>query len=449
MTEINSFFHNCSNDDLAIQSTSESLTYFELYKRVSQIFSALKSNGIKECDKVLLKADPSVETVATLLALLYNRNQTALINPNDKGESLQRKINLFQPDHIYNISISDQSTDLLKLPDKLFLNTLATVIFSSGSTSDPKGIVHTLGNHYYSALGSNENIEINKTDKYLLSLPLFHVSGLAIIFRSLIASATIVLSDNSLSLSNAIEKFKITHISVVPAQLSDLINSDISKLRSLKAILVGGDAVPKKLIESAYELNLPIYTTYGMTETSSQLTTTAPNDSLEHLFTSGKILPHRKITITDTGEILAGGKTIFHSYLNSSDCKSDDSFFHTSDLGYLDNDGYLHVTGRKDNMFISGGENIYPEEIEKALLELDVIKNAIVLPKDDTRFGKVPVAFIEWVDKEYDLEYIKELLKANLPPHKIVKAIHKMPDDIQNLSIKINRKKLSDYLKSN
>jgi O-succinylbenzoic acid--CoA ligase len=276
----------------------------------------------------------------------------------------------------------------------------ATVIFTSGTTSKPKGVMHSYGNHYFNALGSNKNIRVLSGDRWLLSLPLYHVGGLAILSRVMLGGGAVVVSSGESQLNHTIERYQITHLSLVPSQLRHLLQTNLTNASAewLKAILVGGQAVPDKLISEAVNRGWPIFTTYGLTEMASQVTTSASDDSAVRLSSSGRLLPYRQLQIADDGEILVRGETLFQRYLGTADPDQQldsDGWFHTGDTGTLDEDSYLNVTGRKDNMFVSGGENIHPEEIEKCLAGIPEVLEVLVLPISDMEFGCRPVAFLK------------------------------------------------------
>jgi O-succinylbenzoic acid--CoA ligase len=279
----------------------------------------------------------------------------------------------------------------------------ATILFTSGSSKKPKAVLHSFANHYYSALGSAANIPFSEGDRWLLSLPLYHIGGMAILFRMLLGNAAVVIHSSALGLKNALQKYHMTHISLVSTQLQQLMREpeNISRLRGLKAILLGGGPLSESLIEQALREELPIYYSYGSTEMSSQITATGKNDKYPELRTAGCVLPYREIAISDETEVLVRGNTLFRGYISGDtlDAARDGSgWFHSGDLGYLDDQGYLTIAGRKDNMFISGGENIQPEELELAIMQIEGIEQVLVVPVDHPEYGKRPVAFIKIQD---------------------------------------------------
>lgn len=303
---------------------------------------------------------------------------------------------------------------------------ISDIIFTSGSTGKAKGVVHSFSNHYFNALGSLDNISFCEEDYWLMSLPLYHVSGLSLLFRSHISGGQLIFPEGDNSLAECIIKNKmLTHISLIPTQLSSLLEDQkiIARLQSLKAILVGGAVFPPELRKQCARHNLCVYATYGSSEMSSQITTTKPNDAVKDIESSGQLLPYRELMISEDDEILVKGKTLFQGYLdgptNYIPATDSQGWFHTGDTGYLKYDS-LYVTGRKDTMFISGGENIHPEEIESALLSHLQISTAIVVPIDSKQFGQRPVAFITRVDiPSITDKEIKAYLKTKIESFKI------------------------------
>ena len=324
------------------------------------------------------------------------------------------------------------------------LNADASIIFTSGSSDKPKAVLHTIGNHYYSALGSNANIPFGKGQSWLETLPMYHVGGFSLVMRVMINGGEIVFPDSGRSITKSVKSYDFTHISLVPAQLAELLQDGqcVEKLKRLSSILVGGAEVPARLIEKAISDSLPIHTTYGSTEAASQITTTSSGDLEKYKDISGKVLPHRQMKISD-GEIMVSGKTLFKGYVKNDSLETPfngDGYFATGDTGYLDDVGNLYVTGRKDTMFISGGENIYPRQIERAFEKIEGIEQAIVVPVKCDKFGFSPVAFVKSSEK-IDKKNIEETVRKEFEGFKVPVEIFDMPENI-NSGIKPNRNAL-------
>jgi len=302
----------------------------------------------------------------------------------------------------------------------------ASILFTSGSSGSPKGVLHTIGNHYYNALGALQNIPFEEGDRWLVSLPMYHISGFSLIMRSLISGGTLVFMQADESITEALINRNITHLSLVPAQLSKLMQTPqtVRALCQCKSVLLGGAASNQVLVKNALDQRIPLSTTYGLTESASQVATMHPHELRNKPSASGRVLLYRDVTIADDREIVLKGPTLFQGYIFkdkvelSLDAKG---YFHTGDLGILDEEGVLTVTGRKDRMFISGGENIYPEEIEKALLAIDVIERAYIVSVPDETMGQRPVAFVKTAARQQipGVELIRSHLQTHLERFKI------------------------------
>ena len=289
----------------------------------------------------------------------------------------------------------------------------ATHLFTSGTTSEPKIACHTLGNHYYSALGINSALQFTASDRWLLALPLFHVGGLAILFRAFLAQGAVVISKDISALSQA------TFASLVPTQLYRLLQEPALGSCPIKWFLLGGAALPDSLYHQAIARGLNICPSYGMTEMSS----TIAIDTRKAKEIAYEVLPYRKLTLAADGEILVRGETLFQGYLG----EAQNEWLSTRDLGTFTSDGRLKVIGRKDNLFISGGENIQPEEIEQALLSIEGVQRAIVVAIPDQEFGARPAAFVQ-APKGFALEKLKE----KLPGFKIPKRFFPLEESHDN-----------------
>ena len=288
------------------------------------------------------------------------------------------------------------------------LDAEASILFTSGSSGRPKGVLHTIGNHYYNAQGALQNSPFERGDRWLVSLPMYHISGFSLIMRSLVGEGTLVFPRTGESIANALINRNITHVSLVPAQLKKLMRNAraVNALRKCKSILLGGAGSNPALFREALERGLPLSTTYGLTEMASQVTTASPLMLKQNPQASGGVLPYREVRIGDDGEILLKGPTLFKGYVDKDRVElplDSEGYFHTGDVGKLDGQGELGqvcsgkltVIGRKDRMFISGGENIYPEEVENALLTMESVEKACVVPVPDETMGYRPAAFVK------------------------------------------------------
>ncbi|QSX40722.1 o-succinylbenzoate--CoA ligase [Shewanella cyperi] len=326
------------------------------------------------------------------------------------------------------------------------------LILTSGSSGKPKAALHCLNNHMASAEGAASLIPLSPGDRWLLSLPLFHIGGLAIVNRCALAGATLVLP-SAQGLAKDIRRFKVSHLSLVMTQLRKLLVEDPDALGRVKALLLGGSALAPDLLTRLKELNVSAFGSYGMTEMSSQITTGLINASVEGMGHSGHLLPGRELRLVD-GEIQLEGPCLFLGYLEGDKINlplTADGWFASGDLGRLDEHGRLHVNGRKDNMFVCGGENLQPEEVEAALKQHPEIEEALVFGAEDPEFGLLPQAILRCREGCRNTMPSQAQLDAFLAPRlarfKRPRRYHPWPELIDS-GLKPNRKALIAAVKA-
>lgn len=322
----------------------------------------------------------------------------------------------------------------------------AVVVFTSGSMGVPRAAVLSFRN-LAAADAANRAIPLARGDRWLLSLPLYHVGGIGVLMRCARSGATMVIPGAKEALAESLDKYTPTHVSLVATQLYRLLRDERSAaaLARCKAVVMGGGPTPEGLVREAVSRGVRLVMSYGMTETAAMICCTRPGDPVERLLSSGRPLVDGTVSISSDGEILVRGDQVFMGYLQPDGSLqrplTDEGWFRTGDLGHFDDAGYLHVTGRRDNMFISGGENIQPEEIEAALRAIPGVEEAIVVPVEDAEWGKRPAAFVR-MDEGHTLDAaaIESALRAGLPGYKIPRAIHPWPLDLAQPGIKPARR---------
>ena len=300
-----------------------------------------------------------------------------------------------------------------------------TVVHTSGSTGTPKAALHTVGNHVASARGVVDRVRLGPDGRWLLDLPLYHVGGLGVVVRCALQGAALALPAPGMGTAEAVRALRPTHASLVSTQLRRLLGGAAEDAASLRAVLLGGSAIPAGLLDEAARRRLPVATSYGLTEMTSTVTATAPGAGRSALDTSGNPLDGRALRITGDGEIETGGAALFAGYLTSGALTPPGEWFSTGDLGHLDEHGRLVVTGRRGLLFVSGGENVQPETIEAALLALDTVAEAVVVPVPDAEFGHRPAAFVRTRDAAPpDADALEAALRRTLPGFMVPTAIH-------------------------
>jgi len=287
------------------------------------------------------------------------------------------------------------------------LDRLHSIIYTSGTTGTPKGAMLTFGNHLWSAFGSALNLGLRADDRLLACLPMFHIGGLAVVLRSAIYGHPAVVHESfdPRRVNDAIDA-GVTVVSVVADMLARMLEArgDAPYPPTLHAVLLGGGTAPRPLLESCAGRGVRVVQTYGLTEAASQVATLAPADGLRKLGSTGKPLFPTEVRIDRdgeaaqpgaAGEILVRGATVGPGYWRRPDETAAvyrDGWLRTGDIGMLDDEGYLYVLDRRDDLIVSGGENVYPAEVEAALLAHPAVAEAGVYGIDDARWGSVPAA---------------------------------------------------------
>ena len=294
-----------------------------------------------------------------------------------------------------------------------------SIIYTSGTTGKPKAVMLTNENYYWSAVGSGENLGVNPDDRWLLCMPYYHIGGLSILMRSAIYGTCAVIHDgfDQEKVNLYLRQSSITLLSVVPTMLKRMVESDAHKFPdTIRAVLVGGGPVSKTLLEEAQIRGLPVLQTYGLTEATSQISTLSPKDAIEKIGSAGKILSinilriEKKINEDDVGEILVKGPTVTTGYFGHHEATQkiiNDGWLHTGDIGHLDDDGYLFISDRRDDLIISGGENIYPAEIENVLVNFEGVFEVAVVGFSDNEWGEKVVAVLVLDEKKMEIDIIK------------------------------------------
>lgn len=303
------------------------------------------------------------------------------------------------------------------------------LVFSSGSTGRPRGVVLTGGNLHFNALGLAAILPPEPDDVWLAVLPFFHIGGISILVRAASAAGRVHLLArfDAAGVLEALAAASVTFLSVVPTMLADLMAADaVNRLRALRGIIVGGAAFDAALRREAEAKRLPILTTYGLTETASMVTLLDKSDRLDLWTTAGRVLPYREIMIADdngesappetVGKILIRGEVVAGRFLDEREVRrGPEDWFDTGDNGMMDRSGNLTVLGRRDDVIVSGGENIDLTRIEAVLSGVPGVKGVVVLSRADDKWGRRPVAFVEPSGGSSPEADIRTALTAQLP----------------------------------
>jgi O-succinylbenzoic acid--CoA ligase len=311
----------------------------------------------------------------------------------------------------------------------------AAVLFTSGTTGTPKAARLARDNLEASARAANEVLEVDSRSRFVCVLPLFHVGGLGILFRCQLAGATVLLHERFDTAAVAHElREGATHASLVPSTLARVLEQGATFPPAI--VIVGGGPVPGPLSERARQAGLRVVQTWGMTETCSMATCERPSHA--DGTTAGRPLPGFEVAV-DGGEILVRGPAVMRGYLGHAPLGG--SFFRTGDIGELDALGRLVVHARRSDLIVSGGENVYPAEVEAALLAHPAVREAAVLPASDDRWGQVGVAYLVSTASDGEL---RDFLGTRLARYKMPARFVRLRELPRNAAGKVDRAALHE-----
>jgi O-succinylbenzoic acid--CoA ligase len=309
------------------------------------------------------------------------------------------------------------------------------IIYTSGTTGRPRGAMLTYGNFWASAAASAFNMGVLPGDRWLACMPLFHVGGLSILLRSAIYGTAAVIHGgfDAPGVSRALREDGITLLSVVPTMLRRMLEADGDTFPpSLRAVLVGGGPVESELLERALARGLPVLQTYGLTESCSQVTTLSPADAAAHAGSAGKPLVSTRVRVAaaegGAGEILVSGPTVSPGYFDDPKATARairGGWLHTGDIGRFDAAGFLYVLDRRDDLIVSGGENVYPAEVEGHLLQHPCVEAAAVVGLPHAEWGQAVVAAVvvrEGFDAAACDAWLRERIAAYKRPRRYVEV---------------------------
>lgn len=459
----------------AVVLGAERLTYAELDRRATMLGRALVYGGINPGDRVALLAANSLEFVESVHAVPRAGGILVPLNARLTAEEIEWQLRdsgakallCHQPTWPVAARLAS-ATGIPALPlplkresppadlrDEIALEDVHSIIYTSGTTGRPKGAMLTFGNFWTSAAASAFNLGLDPNDRWLACMPLFHVGGLSILLRSVIYGTTAIVHPafDETSVNRALREDGVSIVSVVATMLQRMLDADDQPYpETVRVVLVGGGPVPKPLLERALERSLPVVQTYGLTEAASQVATITPWEAMKHLGSAGKPLGTTRVRIDapagEPGEILVSGPTITSGYWNNPEATGAalaGGWLHTGDIGRLDEEGFLFVLDRRDDLIVSGGENVYPAEVESVLLAYPGIRGASVVGVGNDEWGKMVAAAVV-ADAGANLAGLEAFLRERLAGYKVPKLIHPVAELPTTANGKVQRNRVREML---
>lgn len=461
-------------------------TFAELNKRAVQMAYRFGTLGIKKGDHIAILAKNNLRSVLVINALHYIGAVIIFLNNRLTSYELlwqikdsDAKMLIYDPtysDKVNNLKkynqlldffsydeLSDIKQTKVPLQFEIDLESNEAIIYTSGTTGYPKGVMLTYGNHWWSAIASSLNLGLYHEDCWLACVPIYHVSGLSILMRGLIYGIPVVLQEsfNPELVNYAIFKRDVTIVSVVSAMLTNLLEDlgTSNYPEKFRCMLLGGGPVPYSLLQECKAHRVPVFQTYGMTETASQIATLAPEYMLKKMGSAGKALFPVQLKIEnneiptkpgEVGEIVVKGPNVTKGYYNrpeQTEKTIQDGWLYTGDIGYFDEDGFLYILDRRTDLIISGGENVYPAEIETVLLSHEAIEDAGVTGIKHEKWGEVPVAFVKIRDgRNVNEKQIIAFCEKRLARYKVPVSVYFVNYIPRNASKKLLRRKLLELI---
>ena len=437
-------------------------TYNDIYRGVVHVARKLE---LLEASRIAILSDNSMTMAIYVLAtmvvhkelLLLNvhlkpkeiKNQlaqldvTTVLHSVERREQLPNSISTIVFESLEHILSDEEAEDTF---DWTFEDRdIAAIMNTSATTGQFKSVPLRWGQIRAHVQASQKVLGRTEKDNWLMVLPLFHVSGLSILMRSLYngTAVTILPKYDKAQVLKLIESENINMMSLVPTILTQL-EPSISH-HKLRVILLGGEFIPMALIDACEKKSLPIYKTYGMTETFSQSVTFSVLDYPHKRDSVGKPLPGMQVRIDKpdadgVGEIHLTGPMVMTGYINKEHIDGD---LNTDDIGYVDEDGFVYILNRRKDLIISGGENIYPKELEDLVYTLPSVKECAVVPVPDDTWGQVPALFVAFHDGEsMTSDEILSFMTNSLAKYKVPKYVKILPALPRNGTGKIVRNEL-------
>lgn len=437
-------------------------TYNDIYRGVVHVARKLEP---LQASRIAILSDNSVMMAIYVLATMLVHKELLLLNVHLKPKEIENQLaQLDVTTVLHSVERREQLPNSIStivfesleriLSDEEVEDTfdwtfedrdIAAIMNTSATTGQFKSVPLRWGQIRAHVQASKEVLGKTEQDNWLMVLPLFHVSGLSILMRSLYngTAVTILPKYDESQVLKLIESENINMMSLVPTILTQLEPSITH--HKLRVILLGGEFIPMALIDACEKKSLPIYKTYGMTETFSQSVTFSVLDYPHKRDSVGKPLPGMQVRIDKpdvdgVGEIHLTGPMVMTGYIDKEPIDGD---LNTDDIGYVDEDGFVYILNRRKDLIISGGENIYPKELEDLVYTLPSVKECAIVPVPDPKWGQVPALFVAFHDGESMIaDAILSFMTKSLAKYKVPKYVKILPALPRNGTGKIVRNEL-------
>ncbi len=346
-------------------------------------------------------------------------------------------------DPLYEPWVANRSEEEPRPDSEVTLDDAEFIMYTSGTTGRPKGAVVLQGNIQWNCVNTVHTYSLGSTDVAIVCAPMFHVGGLGVsAIPSLYVGSKLVIQRffNPSELFGLIEQERATTVFGIPVMflfMTQVPEFETADLSSLRFFLAGGSPCPRPLIETYMNRGVTFAQGYGMTETAPAITVLRPEEALDRIGSCGKPVFHTDVRVVDmegntlptgkTGEVLVKGPNVIRQYWRRPEATAESivgGWLHTGDMGYFDEEGYLYLIDRKKDMYISGGENVYPAEVEDAIMGFDKVADVGVIGMPDDKWGEVGMAVVVPKPEQAVTEgEVVEFCKGKLAKYKVPKKV--------------------------
>jgi fatty-acyl-CoA synthase len=467
-----------SGDREALVDGERRLTYKDLNRRVNRLTRHFQTMGLKHGDRCAMLAYNCLEYVETIFAaaklglmlvplnwrlspseLAFNLSDsetgTLIFDPEFaetveafKGQTpVKRMLALGTKENKgadpYELGLA-QSSDDEPIPDEpVGPDTPHIIMYTAGTTGRPKGAVLSQGASFWNAINLELDMQFNPNDRDLAILPMFHIGGIGLFTLPMLHVGGTVVIQHTFDPAETLQLLRSENITLlfgVPAIFLFLIqHPDFSSeaFENVRLVMSGGAPLPLNLVKQYHNAGIVLQQGFGMSEAAPSIATLRTDLAIKKAGSIGRALFHVEAKIVDedmrelpsgeVGELVIRGPNLMHGYWKRPDATEEafaGGWFHTGDLARMDEEGDIYIVERKKDMFISGGENVYPAEVENALFELLEVAEAAVIGVKDEKWGEAGKAIVVFKPgKKLTDEQILTFLRGRLAKYKVPKSV--------------------------